>query len=112
MIQNNKQSLEKIEGILFFNFIYSTIILNSQVIIDELCNAYTIINLGTSICSVNGVPLNPGVPGTNNGESISQGGNKGELFRGRIDIAFINAGINNVMVIQKIYLPNQNNIKI
>lgn len=94
------------EIILYFNFIYTTIKSNGSVVVEQLCNSYTVINLGTTIAIVNGVPLNPGTPGTNNGESISQGGNKGEIFKGRIDIGFI-SGSGNVVVIQKIYLPNQ-----
>lgn len=97
------------EKILFYNFLYTVYKINIGVVVDELCNAYTAINIGTTVAYVNGVPLNPGTPGTNNGESISQGGNRGEIFRGRIDISFENA-TGAVILIQKIYLPNQTNI--
>jgi hypothetical protein len=96
------------EKILLYNFLYTTYTINCGVVVDPLCNAYTVINIGTSIAYVNGVPLNPGTPGTNNGESISQGGNRAEIFRGRIDIAFDGAK-GKIVIIQKIYLPNQLN---
>jgi hypothetical protein len=93
------------EKLLYFNYLYTTFKINGGIVVDELCNAYTVINTGTSIAYVNGVPLNAGTPGTNNGESISQGGNRGEIFKGRIDISFA-TGAGAVQVIQKIYLPN------
>lgn len=53
-------------------------------------NSMTFINLGTTIVTINGgIILNPGTPGTNNGESISIGGNENEYFDGRIDIGFV-----------------------
>ena len=89
----------------FFNFLNTPIKINAGVVVEDKCNAYTVINLGTSVATVNGITLNPGTPGTNNGESISLGGHEGEIFRGRIDISFVGAkGF--VMVIQKIYLPD------
>jgi hypothetical protein len=92
---------------LFFNFIYTTYKINAGVTIEPLCNAFTAINVGTSIAYINGVPLNPGTPGTNNGESISQGGNRAEILQGRIDVGFSAQTGNSLIIIQKIYLPGQ-----
>lgn len=86
-----------------YNLIYSTITQNTQVVIQELCNSWTVINTGTTVATVNGLALNPGTPGTSTGESYSIGGNFGELFYGRIDVGFA-TGIGSLMVIQKIYL--------
>lgn len=88
----------------YFNFLVNNYKINSPIVIDERCNAFTIINVGTTIAFYNGIPLNPGTPGTNNGESVSLGGHEGEIFRGRIDVSFVTAS-GNVVVIQKIYLP-------
>jgi|HubBroStandDraft_5_1064220.scaffolds.fasta_scaffold00865_19 hypothetical protein len=49
--------------------------------VDQWCNGWTAINRGTTICIVNGDPLNPG-------ESKDFGGNLGEIYEGRIDISF------------------------
>jgi len=95
------------EKMLFYNFLYTEYSINAGVVIDPLCNAYTAINVGSTVAYINGVPLNPGTPGVNNGESISQGGNRLEILKGRIDISFA-SGAGKVIVIQKIYLPNQN----
>lgn len=94
------------EIVLTYNHIYKNIRENTAVVIEDLCNSYSVINIGTTVAQVNSIPLNPGVPGTNNGESISFNGNKGEIFKGRIDINFPVAN-GNVIIIQKIYLPNQ-----
>ena len=80
---------------------------NGSVIIEEYANSITIINIGLTIAEVNYIPLNPGTPGVNNGESVSFGGNRGEIFNGRIDIAFPVGAVGSVIVIQKCYLPAQ-----
>lgn len=75
--------------------------------INSNCNSITIINYGTTIITVNGViTLYPGTPGTNSGESISLGGNIGEVYKGRLDIAFSALAGNNCLILQKIYDPN------
>lgn len=48
----------------------------------ENCNGITIINVGTTICTVNGEQIQPG-----NSKSI--GGNEMEIYKGRCDIAFM-----------------------
>lgn len=75
---------------------------NQQAVIDSHCNGWTAINIGTTVVNVKGIPLNPGTPGTNNGESFTIGGNAGEIFKGRVDIEFP-TGSGNVLLIQKFY---------
>jgi hypothetical protein len=89
---------------LYYNSSYTQYSIPSNIVVDRLCNSYTVINIGTTVMTVNGIPLNPGVPGTNNGESFSLGGNKGEIFTGRIDIGFA-TGVGLCVVIQKFYTP-------
>lgn len=93
------------EQILFFNTIQETIKGNASIVVEQWCNGYEVINTGTTTCFVNGRPLYAGTPGTNNGDSITFGGNRGEVFYGRIDISF-NTGAGECLVTQKIYLPN------
>lgn len=91
------------EEILLFDNDYYPVTENKSVYVDPFCNSVAFINIGTTVAFINGiVPLNPGVPGTNNGESYVFGGNKGEIFKGRIDISFT-GGAGSLLVIQKIY---------
>ena len=78
---------------------------NGNVSLDIYCNGWTAINIGTTLVTVNGIPLNPGTPGTNNGESFAIGGNEDEIYTGRITLAFSGVGTNNVLIIQKFYIP-------
>lgn len=91
---------------LYYNIIYKTIRQNTRVEIPQLCNGYNIVNVGATQALVEDFPLNAGTPGTNNGEGLTIGGNKGEIFSGRLDVTFPSgAGI--VSIQFKIYLPNQ-----
>ena|ERR1700679_2454171 len=60
------------------NVLYSRTI---SVTVDRYCNGFSAKNAGTTIVLLNGEPLQPG-------ESKSVGGNYGEIFVGRIDVAF------------------------
>lgn len=97
------------EIVLYFNFIQKNVNSNTQVSVEQTCNSFTVLNTGTTVAMINFIPLNPGTPGVNNGESISFGGLKGEILKGRIDISFPATGRGNVIVIQKIYLPDATN---
>jgi hypothetical protein len=75
--------------------------------VDEMCNGWTVINKGTAgtAIRVNGVPLNAPPAAGQSGESLSSGGNLGELYRGRLSIAVEAADTApEFVVIQKIYL--------
>lgn len=50
--------------------------------VDKLCNGFIVNNAGTTIVTLNGEPLQPG-------QSKTVGGNEGEIYVGRIDLAFI-----------------------
>lgn len=78
----------------------------ADIIVDDHCNGYHVINIGTTVCFINKIPLNPGVPGVSNGESISFGGNRGEVFRGRIELEFA-GGAGNAVVTQKVYITKE-----
>ena len=85
-----------------YNITTQEYIAQHNVVVDRLCNGLTIKNAGTTIVLFNGVPLQPQ-------ESISIGGNEGEVYVGRCDIRFqvqtpappvVN---NSAWVIQKFY---------
>jgi hypothetical protein len=69
----------------------------------KLLNGFTVKNTGNTIAIVNGAPVNP------NG-SKGTGGNRGEIYMGRLDIAFQlpvpapPVPINQVVVTQKYYI--------
>lgn len=44
------------------------------------CNGYVAVNIGTAIAFVNGFPINPPLAPGMNGESVSVGGNYGEML--------------------------------
>lgn len=79
-----------------------------SVVVEKFCNGVTIINKGNTIAMWNGLPLFPD-------ESMTVGGNEGEVFIGRVDLSFrlptaadgipIPATpINSAWVIQKFYV--------
>ena len=70
------------ERLLYYNITPVQYQAPSSIVVDQYCNGVTVINIGVAVMTVNGIPLNPGTPGTNNGESYSFGGNKGEIFSG------------------------------
>ena len=94
------------EKTLFFNIINSTYQTNTKVEVDRLCNGFTVVNIGATNMIVNGVPLAAPVAPQLLGESVSFGGNRNEIFYGRIDIAFTGA-VGNCIVTQKIYLDKK-----
>lgn len=76
----------------------------------ENCNGFIAINTGDAIVFVNDRILYPGVPGTSNGDSVTVGGNFGEIYTGNIKISF-GAGANpQVTVEQKFYYLTDNQV--
>jgi hypothetical protein len=63
----------------------------------DFCNGFTVRNIGTSNLVVNGDQLAPN-------ESKAIGGNRGEIFVGRIYITFNGAGNNLALITQKFYM--------
>lgn len=96
----NKQS----EKTLYYNVITSVITADTKLRVDDHCNSWQVINNGLTSCFVNGQQLFPGVAGVASGESVSFGGNRAEIYFGRIDISFT-GGAGSCTVFQKIYLP-------
>jgi hypothetical protein len=63
----------------------------------DFCNGFTVRNIGTSNLVVMGDQLAPN-------ESKAIGGNRGEIYVGRIDLSFNGAGNNLALVTQKYYM--------
>lgn len=84
-----------LEKLLIYNLSVEVYSANVEVPVLEFCNGWTVRNLGVASCTVMGDPLATG-------ESKSIGGNRGEIFIGRIDIRF-GAGVANCVVTQKFY---------
>lgn len=73
------------------------------------CNGFIAVNTGDDIVRINDQVLYPGVPGITIGDSVTYGGNFGELFIGQIKISFDGVGANpQVAINQKIYITNNN----
>lgn len=71
----------------------------------DYCNSFFVTNTGDEIATVNGHILYPGTPGTNNGDSITIGGNAGEIYTGNISIFFAGGGADpKVTIEQKFYV--------
>lgn len=91
-----------------YNFVPTTYRENTSVPFLKLCNGWEIVNIGATTATVNGRPLYPGTVGSVLGDSFSVGGNLGEIFTGRVDIAF--PGGNGVVIFtQKIYIVEKLN---
>jgi hypothetical protein len=85
-----------------YNISQQNYVKQESVNIDKLCNGVTVLNAGTTFATWNGIPLAPG-------QSLTVGGNEGEIYKGRVDIAFFTQTpapamiTNSAWVIQKFY---------
>lgn len=69
---------------------------NSSQQVPTNCNSITFVNLGTSICSVESVQLQPT-------QSLAITGNTDEFMDSVIAITFSGEGNNNLVVVKKVY---------
>jgi hypothetical protein len=92
------------EKILHYNVVPTQYEKNTQVTIDKQCNGFVAKNTGNTLLTVMGEQLQPG-------DSKSVGGNRAEIFIGRVDIFFTGpsldplnpTAINACVVTQKVY---------
>lgn len=74
---------------------------------DAKTNAYTVINRGTGIVTINGIPLSPPAVVGQAGDSITIGGHIGEVFGGNLELKFTpGTATPQAVVIQKFYLES------
>ena len=77
----------------------------------ENCNGFIATNTGDEPVYINDRILYPGVPGTNNGDSVTIGGNFGELYFGVIKVSFVGGGVNpQITIEQKFYILKENKV--
>lgn len=73
------------------------------------CNGFKAVNTGDDPVTINDQILYPGTPGTIIGDSMTVGGNLGEIFVGTIKIAFAGIGVApEVTIDQKQYVLPDN----
>ncbi len=74
------------------------------------CNGFTVVNLGDTIVQINGITLFPADdPTTDQGDSLSVGGNEGEIYKGNMKLSFMDpvGSSPKVTIIQKFYVDSK-----
>lgn len=90
-----------------FNLVSNDYITSQKVKVQLGCNAITYTNLGDTIVTVNNITLFPSAtPATVAGDSISIGGNLGEIYKGDINVKFLLplGAAPRLQIIQKFYI--------
>jgi hypothetical protein len=93
----NLQRVVPVEKLLQYNLSTQIYAVQCEVPVMENCNGFTVRNVGTANVIVMGDTLAPN-------ESKSVGGNRGEIFVGRIDLKFSGAGTTLALITQKYYM--------
>lgn len=77
--------------------------------VNRNCSSYQFTNIGDTICEVNGMRIYPGVPGVSLGDSRSISLHHMDVYRGNIEIAFIQpiGAAPLVEIVQLIYLLDE-----
>jgi hypothetical protein len=88
-----------IEKLIQYNLSIQIYGVNCEIPVMENCNGFTVRNLGTATVVIMGDPLAAG-------EVKNIGGNRGEIYVGRLDLKFINTGVQTqqCLVTQKYYM--------
>jgi hypothetical protein len=95
--EKDLQRVVTVEKLLQYNLSVQIYQVATDVPIMEGCNGFTIRNLGTATAVVMGDPLAAG-------EVKQVGGNRGEIYVGRLDLKFTGVGTNAALVTQKYYM--------
>jgi hypothetical protein len=103
MDKNEKLIKEKL---LYYGTTIKEITVDASVVIPDYTNSFTVVNAGNTVGRYNNIPMAAPVPPALLGEAISIPGNRGEIFDGRIDIAFPATGAGRIFVIFKTYNPS------
>jgi hypothetical protein len=93
----NLQRVVPVEKLLQYNLSVQIYQVSLEVPVMENCNGFTIRNIGAATVTVMGDPLAAG-------EVKNIGGNRGEIYVGRLDIKFSGAGAQAALVTQKYYM--------
>jgi len=96
--------MSKIQSIAY-NVIVQNFYSSDEVEVTGLCNGFTARNIGDTTAFINGVRLLPSLVAGQTGEVMQIGGNLGELYKGRIQLSFLGAGVApNIEITQKFYI--------
>lgn len=97
------QRVVPVEKLLQYNLSVQIYGINCEIPVMENCNGFTVRNIGTATVVIMGDPLAAG-------EVKQVGGNRGEIYVGRLDLKFTGAGTQMALVTQKYYMniPRQN----
>lgn len=93
--------------LLAYNISYSRYTGPTSIQRQELCNGFMVTNIGDTDATINGkILFASATPLTDQGDSVTIGGNEGEIYYGNLDIAFVQPiGANPLVeVIQKYYI--------
>lgn len=92
-----------------FNITVNNYQVSGSVSVQKNCNSMTYTNIGDEAVTINDIILFPSAtPATILGDSVSIGGNEGEVYKGNIRVKFAGGGAApNVQIIQKFYLEDQ-----
>lgn len=86
-----------VEKLLQYNLSTQVYSVTQEVPVMENCNGFTVRNIGTSNVVIMGDTLAPQ-------QTKAIGGNRGEIYVGRIDLKFTGAGTNLCLITQKYYM--------
>ena len=91
-----------------FNFDVQPYTQPARIAVFKDCNSITITNTGTAVAVVDNITLYPGTPGTSLGDSVTIGGNLGEILsRQSLRLSFpVPAAGQQISIIQKYYSKN------
>ncbi len=97
------------QGKKYWNTLVNKYSISGPVVFNKNCAAYQFTNLGDTICEVSGMRIYPGVPGVSLGDSRSIMLHRTDVFRGNIDIAFIQpVGVAPLVeIVQLVYLIDE-----
>lgn len=77
---------------------------STEVVVHEECNGWVAVNKGQDIAVINGIQLFPPLVANTTGDSVSIGGNVGELYNKKtIKVVFESTTQPYILIIQKIY---------
>ena len=97
MDANKLQRVVPVEKLLQYNLSTQIYTVTCEIPVMQNCNGFTVRNVGAATVIVMGDSLAPN-------ESKSIGGNRGEIYVGRIDLKFTGAGQRAALVTQKYYM--------
>lgn len=101
------------DGIRAFNMTTMNYNLSQQVTVEKNCIGFMFTNVGDVAAKVNGMVIFPGTAGSILGDSRSIAAHAGDIFQGKIELAFIQPTVGiapNVEIVQLFYAESYTQI--